>query len=389
MADEFDSVAVESSSESSDIGSESSGSSDVDLQERMLGNDAEYWMDEGLGTFTSPEGEPLYDKKGNRIETKEALDAFLKAQGAKPEETTEQQTLKAKQPVLTAKQKLEKLFTRDESGKNEAFQKLVSYKFNPTLAIKQAQQQQQGQQFQQPQQPVDPKEAVRTEYSKYKQSLEALIEPLEMAAQALQEQNLWTEDNPRAVEINKQLLERRKTIKDDLEGKMFELNQKYFEGEQKKAKEAEESKALMKTAEETFKRVASQFGGDDALGYLLFGENVNGKVERGMGTDLVDLAFEVSRLYNPEPVENIGEEYKKFWAKFASNENSLMTLAKAATALGYVMHGSKAELEKARLAGMKEAQQKKKFIKPTPNSTQGGNFGHDPQFDDVMRYAGR
>ena len=216
-----------------------------------------------------------------------------------------------------------------------------------------------------------------------------MIEPLELAAEALQAQGAWTADNPQAVKIDAQLQERRKMMKDELENKLFELNQNHFESEQKKAKEKEAFEKQKELADANFKRVASQFGGDDALGVLLFGENVNGKVEKGAGQDLVEFAFEMSRLFNSEPVENVGEEYKKFWAKLASNENYLMTLAKFATSHGYVLHGSKAELEKARKAGIQEANQKKKFIKPSPNSTQGGNFGQNREFDSVMKYAGR
>lgn len=391
MSEELETVSVEGSSGESFEGSSSdSGASEVEMQERMLGNDADYWLDEGLGTYTAPDGEPLYDENGNRIETKEALDAFLKAQNAKTEQKTEnqQQQTKAKQPTLTAKQKLEKLFTRDESGNNDTLKNLVSYTFKPSLVVKPAPQQQQMQ-GQQPQPPVDPKTQVREEFTKYKQSLEALIEPLELAAEALQAQGAWTADNPQAVKIDAQLQERRKAMKEELENKLFELNQNHFESEQKKAKEKELFEKQKETAEATFKRVASQFGGDDALGTLLFGETVNGKSEPGVGSDLVSFAFEMSRLFNPEPIENIGEEYTKFWAKLASNENYLMTLAKFATSHGYVLHGSKAELEKARQAGIKEANQKKKFIKPTPNSTQGGSFGQNHEFDSVMKYAGR
>lgn len=272
MSEELETVSAEGSSGESFEGSYSdSGASDVEMQERMLGNDAEYWMDEGLGTFTSPDGEPLYDQNGERIETKEALDAFLKAQNAKTEQKTEtqQQQSKAKQPTLTAKQKLEKLFTRDESGKNDTLKNLVSHTFKSSLVIKPPATQQQGQN-QQPQQPVDPKAQVREEFTKYRQSLEALIEPLELAAQVLQDQGAWTTDNPHAVKIDAQLQERRKMMKDELENKLFELNQNHFESEQKKNKEKEAFEKQTELANATFKRVASQFGGDDVLGALLF-----------------------------------------------------------------------------------------------------------------------
>lgn len=405
MADEFNTGSGEASVDSGssfeggtdDVSS--SGNSDVELQERMLGNDSEDWYDEGLGTFVKADGEPYYDKDGNRIETKEALEKFLKTQNAKnidngtDNNVNNQNSKNARQPI-SVKDKLARLFDVS-NGKNETISKVSSFRFTPNVAIKPQQQQNQQNIQNQQQQPVDAEAKMRTDYETYADGLRTAmgIEYLEDAAAELQAAGRYRQDNPVAVKLDNEIKERKAQLDKELRSKWLTMSQEHVNGTLKAERDKLAEEKAKETAKDNFTRVASQFGGNDTLEALLFGykdsavKDPNKAWQAGPGQELFNAIFEF--VHEGEQVENINEAYNKFFHKWAKNEGRLQVLAKYATAMGYLSHGSKNDLQKARQAGIAEAKQKSKFVKPSPNSSHGFSMNGSQEFGELNRFAGK
>jgi hypothetical protein len=358
-------------------------SSDVALQERMMGGDSSHWFDDGIGAYMSPDGEPVTGKDGAYISTKEALQEYLKTTQNATNTVDQGQQQPATQPAAN---KVDSLFSTDAGKVSSVVNKMMNFDYTPSYTQKQVIDpgQQQGQQQQSV---VEAKHDPKAEFGEYSNNLKAnVLGPYEKAIAAMQRAGVYTSDNPEAIELSNTYAEAKRGIDDHLESKWRESIEKQFAEERETAKEKEQAAIVKAEADKSMGRVALDVGGMDTLEALLFGYEVQGKVQKGPGADLVNALFELA--HSGKEIGDVNEAYRIWWPSVARNENLLRTITKYALAAYDVKNRSK-DFANVRAQTRKDVQQQRKFVKQSPAATKAGSFGNNGGLPpEIARYAG-
>lgn len=332
MAEENSTIATENDVDSSGTGNDegqSSSSSNTTGSESIVSAER-YYYDEGCGYVDSKTGDPLMHN-GKYVTTKQQLEDAV-GQNANAKTSVQNQSVKP-QPV----QDNGPVFGKFDPVKSTGYFKTLMQKntgYNSQLKAPPQPIQENAQQQNQPttEQQVDLYDQVQS----YKTNLvNHFLEPLQIAAQAMQDAGTWTTDNPKAVELNQRIQEQTGKINELAKKRELDIFQKLINGSKEKDETAKNTKETEAAIQQARFNVGKDYGGEDGLDWLLAGKPIvdaqgNQKFVRGPGADLVEALVDV--IYDGKNDVNTKDAYATTWNKMQKNQQVLSILAYYASA---------------------------------------------------------